>query len=170
MKEVNYKELSFNPSTMIMNEWMLITAGDQSGFNTMTASWGQLGSLWANGGGLPTATVFIRPQRYTKEFIDRESFFTLSFFATQYKKQLAYLGSHPGRDENKVAKTGLTPVFGEGYTYFDEAKLVLVCRKLYSAPFAEEGFVDTSLIRTLYPNRDYHVMYVGEIIKALAAE
>ena len=170
MKEVDVKKLNLNPATRIADDWMLITAGTEAGFNTMTASWGHIGSLWANGGGLPTSVIYIRPQRYTKEFVDREALYTLCFFPEGYKRQLGYLGSHSGRDEDKVAKTGLTPVFGEGYTYFAEAELVLVCRKLYHAPILEDGFVDRSIAERMYPAKDYHEMYVGEIVKALAAE
>ena len=132
MKEVSVQELQLNPMTLIAKEWMLVTAGDdKTGYNTMTASWGHLGSIWGHGGGLPTSVIFVRPQRYTKQFVDREPLYTLCFFSEEHHSKLAYLGSHSGRDEDKVAKVGMTPVFGEGYTYFAEASLVLVCRKLY---------------------------------------
>lgn len=75
-KEVDIKSLTFNPFTKIGSEWMLITAGDQSGYNTMTASWGGLGVLW----GKNVATCYIRPQRYTKKFVDANDTFTLSFY------------------------------------------------------------------------------------------
>ncbi len=171
MKEISVKELNLNPMTMISDEWMLITAGTQeTGYNTMTASWGHLGSLWGHGRGLPTSVVYVRPQRYTKEFIDREEYYTLSFFPDGYRKKLGYLGSHSGRDEDKVAKVGLTPVSDERCTWFAEAKLVLVCRKLYRAPLVEEGFLDTRIVEDNYPERDFHDMYVGEIVKVLVSE
>ncbi|MBQ9168346.1 MAG: flavin reductase [Oscillospiraceae bacterium] len=170
-REISVQELSLNPMTMIAKEWMLITAGNEArGYNTMTASWGHLGSIWGHGGGLPTAAVYIRPQRYTKEFMDREELYTLTVFPQEYKKQLGYLGSHSGRDEDKVANSGLTPVFGEDYTYFAEAKLVLVCRKLYRAPLVEEGFLDKSIVEDCYSQRDFHDLYIGEIIKVLVPE
>ena len=124
-REIDVRELMMNPMTKIAKEWMLITAGTGSGFNTMTASWGHLGSLWGRGGGMPTSVIFIRPQRYTKAFVDREAMYTLCFFSPRYKAHLSYLGSHSGRDEDKVARAGLTPVHGPGYTYFDEASLVM---------------------------------------------
>lgn len=171
MKEISVSELQMNPMTLIAKEWMLLTAGNEDrGYNTMTASWGHLGSIWGQGGGMPTAVAYVRPQRYTKEFMDREPLFTLSFFPETYKKALGYLGSHSGRDEDKVAKVGLTPVFGEDHTYFAEAKLVLVCRKLYQAPLVEEGFVDKRIIEEAYPNRDFHDLYVGEIVKVLVQD
>ncbi len=171
MKEISVTELKLNPMTQISDEWLLITAGDQKrGYNTMTACWGQMGAIWGKGKGLPTTTVYIRPQRYTKEFIDREDYYTLSFFSKEYRKQLAYLGTHSGRREDKISKVGFTPVFGNGYTCFNEASLVLVCRKLYHAPLIEEGFVDKSIIEDIYPERDFHDMYIGEIVKALVQE
>ena len=171
MKEISVKELLLNPVTAIGQDWMLITAGTkEAGYNTMTASWGHLGSIWGHGGGLPTSVIFIRPQRFTKEFVDREEYYTLSFFEPEYKKALGYLGSHSGRDEDKVAAAGLTPVFLDDTTAFAEAKLVLVCRKLYRAPLLEEGFVDKSVLEDCYPKRDLHDMYIGEITKVYVTE
>jgi len=170
MKQISFEELNINPITAIRNDWMLISAGNADSFNTMTASWGHIGSLWGSAGGNPTTTIFIRPQRYTKQFVDREDVYTLCFFPDGFKKQLAYLGAVSGRDEDKVAKMGLTPVFEDGYTYFKEANMVIVCRKLYHAPIVEEGFVDTSIVEENYPDRDFHEMYVGKIEKILIAD
>lgn len=171
MKEISVSELQFNPMTIIAKEWMLVTAGnEQRGYNTMTASWGHLGSIWGHGGGLPTAVVYLRPQRYTKEFVDREELFTIAVFPEECRKALGYLGSHSGRDGDKVAAAGLTPVFEGDYTYFAEAKLTLVCRKLYRAPIVPEGFLDKSIIDEYYPQRDFHDMYIGEIIKVLVQD
>lgn len=161
MKKIDISELRMNPMTKIGKEWMLVTAGCQErGYNTMTASWGHLGHIW----GFDTAVIYVRPQRYTKEFVDREEKYTLCFFPG-YKKEMAYLGTKSGRDEDKVAAVGLTPVFGDGFTYFAEASLVLVCRKLYRAPLKEEYFLDKSIVTDDYPNKDFHDLYVGEILE-----
>jgi flavin reductase (DIM6/NTAB) family NADH-FMN oxidoreductase RutF len=101
--------------------------------------------------------------------MDREQLHTICFFPG-YKKELGYLGTRSGRDEDKVAATGLTPVFADGYTYFAEAKLVLVCEKIYQAPLKEEYFLDKALMEKHYPERDFHDLYVGRIVKVLAAE
>lgn len=168
MRKIDVSQLQINPMELIAKQWMLVTAGDEQGYNTMTASWGHLGSIWGHGGGLPTSVIYVRPQRYTKEFVDREPLYTLCFFPEEYRKALGYLGSHSGRDEDKVAKVGLTPVFGDGYTYFAEAELVLVCRKLYRAPLVEDGFVDKGIVADCYPKKDFHDMYIGQIIEVLS--
>ena len=165
MKEIAFSQLNMNPYEKIGREWMLCTAGGEGDYNTMTCSWGHLGCLW----NLPTAVCYVRPQRSTKEFIDREERYTLCFFPG-YKKELAYLGIKSGRDEDKVAKAGLTPVFGDGFTYFAESELVLVCRKLYRAPLREEYFLDRSVVETHYPEKDFHDLYIGEIVKVLVSE
>ncbi len=171
MKEISVSELKMNPVTLISNEWMLITAGtEQGGYNTMTASWGHLGSIWGHGISSATSVIYVRPQRYTKQFVDREDYYSLCFFDEEYHKQLGYLGTHSGRDEDKVAKVGFTPVFDEKTTWFKEAKLVLICRKLYKAPIIEEGFTDKSIVQNNYPNKDFHDMYIGEIVKVLVSE
>lgn len=166
MKEIDRSQLLLDPFALIGGDWMLLTAGTEDrGYNTMTCSWGHFGPIWAS----DTAVAYVRPQRYTKEFVDREDLYTLCFFDGR-KKELGYLGSRSGRDEDKVAKVGFTPVFGEGYTYFAEAKLVIVCRKLYQAPLKEEYFLDKETLEKNYPHRDFHDLYVGRIEKILVAE
>lgn len=171
MKEIPVSDLMLNPMVKIAKEWMLITAGTESrGYNTMTASWGHMGSIWGHGGGLPTVCIYVRPQRYTKAFVDREDYFTLSFYGPEYRKALGYLGSRSGRDEDKVAAVDFTPVFGDTYTTFQQAGLTLVCRKLFRMPLKEEYFLDKAVMEDCYPSRDFHDMYIGEIVKVLVKD
>jgi len=171
MKEIDYKELSLNPMTVFGEEWFALAAGnEEDDCNAMTIAWGHFGSLWERGthaNRLPTVVVYVRPSRYTKEFMDREPMFTLSLFDKDKKKALGIIGSRSGRDGDKLASAGLEPIYADGTVYFRDAKLVLICRKLYSAPLLEGGFVDKELVDFNYPMRDFHEMYVGEIIKIL---
>ncbi len=170
-KEIDIKTLQLNPFTLFGKDWLALTAGtEEHGFNSMTVAWGHLGSVWERGthqNCLPTAICYVRPSRYTKTFMDQESYFSLTHFGNGHKKALAYLGTHSGRSEDKIASAELTPVFSDGTTYFAEADLVLICRKLYHAPLLENGYVDRGLIDFNYPERDFHEMYVGEIVKVL---
>ena len=109
--------------------------------------------------------TFIRPQRYTYEFIEKGEVFTLSFFDEAHRDALQFCGAHSGRDVDKVQATGLTPVFSDGGVYFEEAKLVLVCRKLAYQDMDPAGFIDPSLEKN-YAAGDYHRMYAAEIVKA----
>lgn len=160
-KEISPKQLTENPFKLIGDEWTLITAGTSDAFNTMTASWGGLGVLWNKN----VATIYIRPQRYTYEFTEKNDTFTLSFFTEDYKKELGFCGKHSGRDCDKVKECGLSAIEVDGSMAFSEAKLILVCKKLYHDDIKPENLYDDSIDKANYPNKDYHRMYIGEIIK-----
>ena len=164
-RESGPEQLTENPFRLIGRDWMLITAGDRSSFNTMTASWGGLGVLWER----KVAFCFVRPTRYTYQFMERSPLYTLSFYPEQHRKTLTFLGSHSGRDRDKVKESGLTPVRDEGFIYFDEARLVLVCRKLYFQDIGPERFLDPKIM-DMYPQKDFHRMYVGEVVNCLVKE
>ena len=164
-KEKKPEMLAENPYKLIGTDWMLVTAGAPESFNTMTASWGCMGVLWEK----QVCFCFIRPTRYTYEFVERSLYFTLSFFDDQYRSALNFCGSHSGRDIDKVKKAGITPVKEGGYVYFAEARLVLVCKKIYFQDVIPSNFLDPQ-IASLYPAKDYHRMYVGEIISCLTRE
>ena len=169
MKEIDYKDLRFNPFNLLGKEWMLLSAGnEQDGCNTMTISWGHLGCLWGHND--PTAVVYIRPSRFTKTFVDKEEYFTLCVMDAAFKKQMAYLGSVSGRDEDKIGKSGLTKVFADNSVYFKEAKLVLVCKKEYAAELQASGFIDKDVLKQSYQANDFHTMYVGKIEKVLVRD
>ena len=163
MKKIDPKDVSQNVFSLIGDQWMLITAGTAEKCNTMTASWGGLGVLW----GGPAATCYIRPQRYTKEFVDREEYFTLTFFGEEWRKALSLCGSKSGRDTDKVKECGFTVKTAAcGAPYFEEAELVLVCRKRFAQDM-DPANIPQDIKEKWYPNQDYHTMYIGEIVEAL---
>jgi flavin reductase (DIM6/NTAB) family NADH-FMN oxidoreductase RutF len=162
-KRINFGEIKGNIFDMVGSRWMLITGGDRGGFNTMTASWGGAGILW----GKPVAFCFIRPQRHTRGFVDAGDFFTLTFFPEMYRSQLMMLGTKSGRDADKVAEAGFTPAFSDtGAVYFAQAELAIVCKKIYFDDFKPENFLAPD-IAAMYPEGDYHRLYVGEILEVL---
>lgn len=164
-KEISVKDVKENFVKLIASDWALLTAGDENAFNTMTVSWGSIGELW----GKDMATVYVRPQRYTKKFIDENEYFTLTFYNEEDKKILSYCGSHSGKDFDKVKETGLVPVLSEKAPYFKQAKLVLVCKKMAVSSFKKEDFLDNSIMNN-YPNNDFHDIYYGAIEKVLISE
>lgn len=157
------EKITDNTFQLIGNEWMLVTAQREDDVNTMTASWGGLGIMW----GKPVAYVVIRPQRYTREFIEASDGFTLTFFPEGYKKVLGYLGSVSGRDEDKIKKAELAVVKDNGYAYFEEGRLVLKVKKLFKQQFTKESFLDQDIVSKWYPEEDYHYLYICEIEEVL---
>ena len=161
--EISPLEIKENPFKLIGKDWALLCAGTAKDYNMMTVSWGQTGVLW----GVNTVTAFVRPFRHTKKFIDENGFFTLSFFEEKSRDALSLCGSKSGRDIDKKNIEGLTAVENEGAVYFKEAKLVLVCKKLYADELKENKFLYPETAKTFYPKKDFHTFYIGEIVKAL---
>ena len=161
-KKVDPKSLDLNVFSAIGDRWMLITAGTPEQCNTMTASWGGLGILW----NLPMAIAYVRPQRYTKKFMDEQEYFTLAFFPQEYRQQLALCGTKSGRDLDKVKECGFTVAAGEGNSpYFEEAELVFVCRKRMVMPMDPAAMPEE--VKEKHYTGDYHDMYWGEIVEVL---
>lgn len=155
---------NFNPFDEIGKKWALVTAGDDKKFNTMTISWGGMGVLWNKN----VSFIFVRPQRYTFEFLENSSYYTISFFEKEYKKILNYCGRFSGRNVNKVASTGLKPIIDIA-PYFEQAKMVLICKKIYAQNLSPSCFLEDNL-NLNYKNNDYHKMYIGEIVKCIVKE
>lgn len=165
-KKAAIEELRENPFTMFSQDWALLSAGDRQSFNSMTVSWGSAGTLW----GKPVATVYVRPQRYTLEFLQKNDLFTLSFFTPQQHGQLAPFGSKSGRDCDKYALAGMQPQFTGGTVFADGARLVLLCRKMSCQHMTPDSFIDGDIDTLWYPNRDYHQVIVGEVLEVLVQD
>lgn len=165
-KEVKPEELSMNPFTKIGKEWLLITAGNEEKCNTMTASWGAMGVMW----GKNAVTVYIRPQRYTKEFVDREELFTISVLPKDCREALNYCGTVSGRGIDKVKEAGLTPYVVDGTAGIAQADMIMVCRKMYHDDIKPELFDAKENNGKWYPEKDYHTMYIAEVVKVLVKE
>ncbi len=165
-KEISADKITANPFELIGKDWALVTSGDKDKFNTMTISWGGVGIMW----GKNVAFTFIRPQRYTYEFIENGDYYSMSFFDEDYRDALKFCGSKSGRDYDKVKETGLNTAFTEnGVPYFEEAKLVLICKKMYAQNLNEESIIDSDSVSKWY-NNDYHKMYISEITNVLVKE
>ncbi len=160
MKEISIDNLSDNIINLIGKDWMLITAGNSSSFNTMTASWGSMGFLW----GKPVVTIFVRPQRHTYGFIENNEVFTLSFFSEEYRKALTLCGTKSGRDTDKVKEAGITPYEpAQNCVSFEEARLIFKCKKLYKSLLKEDNFIDKDILPKWYKDGDLHYVYIAEI-------
>lgn len=158
-QKIDIQDLKMNPFVSIGKEWTLITAGDEKKVNTMTASWGGVGVLWNQ----DVVTVYIRPQRYTKEFVDKQNCFSLSFFNGNYKKELGVLGSVSGKDTDKIHDVGFHVTYIDGVPTFKEASTVFIVEKIYQDVIKSDCFIDSSLNDKNYPQQDYHIVYIAKI-------
>jgi flavin reductase (DIM6/NTAB) family NADH-FMN oxidoreductase RutF len=165
-KTVQPEDIQDNVFDLVGKDWLLVTAGKMDSFNTMTASWGCFGVLWQR----PVALCFVRPTRHTFGFINKAEHYTLSVLPEEHRKILDFCGSRSGRDTDKIAATGLKPADIEGKSVsFEQARLVFLCRKLYAQDFDPKLFLDRG-IETLYPQKDYHRVFIGEVERVLRGE
>ena len=160
-KKIETRAIQENVFSLIGRDWMLITAGKRDHYNMMTASWGTAGVLWKK----PVIMIFIRPQRYTYECVEKQAHFTVSFFNEKHRDLLNLCGTTSGRDLNKMNIDDFTPIeTPSGSVAFEEAKLILECRKIYYDDI-EPDFFQVFDIEKIYPKEDYHRFYIGEILQ-----
>ena len=163
---MDLKNFNLEPFNILDKEWALLTAGNKDKFNTMTISWGGFGTIWHK----PVVTVYVRPNRYTYEFIENSDYFTISFFDEKFKDDLAVLGSKSGRDLNKLALTKITPNFVEKGISFDESYLTIVCKKIYFQDINLENIIPEereNISLKLFNNQPVHRMYIGEVVEII---
>ncbi|MBK5113875.1 MAG: flavin reductase family protein [Candidatus Heimdallarchaeota archaeon] len=163
--ESHPREITENVIKLIGREWMLVTSGSKDSYNMMTASWGGLGILWYK----PVCFIFIRPSRYTFQFLEKNNHFSIGFFTSDYKDILNLCGSKSGREINKMKEVDLTPIEDQNAVYFEESRMVLICKKLYMHDITNKNFL-SAIREDIYKDNDFHRMYICEILKCLVKE
>ena len=159
---MDLKNFKIAPLYMLDKEWALLTCKDNDKFNMMTISWGGFGTLWHK----PTVTIYIRPSRYTYELIEKNDYFTISFYDEEYKKDLGVLGTKSGRDIDKMSCTKLTPEYINNIVTFKEAKLTIICKKIYFQDLEIENIPKDERDK-FYSTEPVHRMYIGEVIDVI---
>jgi flavin reductase (DIM6/NTAB) family NADH-FMN oxidoreductase RutF len=161
--KIKIKDFRLNVVSAWADDWFLLTSGESKPgqFNCMTVGWGSFGVMWDK----PFVQVVVRPGRYTHSFTEKHDTFTLCAFPPEYRGALNICGTKSGRDTDKIKEAGLTPIpsvkiAAPGY---EEAELIVECRKIYRDVFKPAQFLD-SKIDTKYKNKDYHTVYFGEIL------
>ncbi len=164
-KKIKLDDIKFDANKMFDKEWAVLAASKNDGkSNCLTISWGSYGELW----GKPIMVAYVRPERFSHEFIEDSEYYSINFFDEKYKKDMLYLGTHSGRDEDKVSKVNFHYVDGEKCKYFEEANLVFILKKIYSDDFKKENFYEKSIIDSVYGEHgQLHTFYIGEIVEVL---
>ncbi|MDR0918138.1 MAG: flavin reductase family protein [Oscillospiraceae bacterium] len=156
--------VDINKLSIISDGSFLLTAGTLEDYNTMTVGWGQIGVLWA----VPVLSVYVRYNRYTYEFMEKNDIFTASFFDNaKYSKMLGFCGTKSGRDFDKAKETGITPISVDDTVSFAEASKIIVCKKIYTEEINGEKFLDKQKFTAYYSeDNPLHKVYIGQIISA----
>jgi flavin reductase (DIM6/NTAB) family NADH-FMN oxidoreductase RutF len=163
LSEIPVNNFLINPTHLWLEQWLLITSGsfEEKKYNTMTVAWGSNGIMWNK----PFVQVVVRPTRHTYGFMEKYDSFTLCAFPEEYKSALKFMGTKSGRDTDKYAETGLTPIQSDVVKSpsFEEAELIIECKKIYFDDFEPDNFIDSSIQKN-YPINDFHRIYFGEIV------
>lgn len=164
LQAIDVKTLTPEIFQVLGSQNALLTAGNRNRCNTMTIGWGQMGQVW----NLPVCTVYVRPERYTYEFMETQDYFTVSVLPESERKTMALCGSKSGRDTDKIQACGLTLRYGAGDApFFDEAEWALVCRKLYVQDLDAAAVQGSSAVLSFYGKMgDWHRAYTGEVVEA----
>ena len=167
--EIKPEDLLVRPHHLFDRKTLLLTCGDfaNNDFNTMTIGWGSIGTMWNR----PFVMVAVRPTRYTYEFFQRYNDFTVSAFPAEFRKALTYLGTHSGRDSDKLKETPLTPISSAKVKSpgFEQAELTIECQNIYFSDLDPARFLDPTIDRN-YPGKDYHRIFYGEIVHILGTQ
>ena len=164
---MSFTEKKYDVFQMFNDRWALATAGSIEDYNTMTIAWGSMGTIWGPPHqGKPILTIYVSPARYTYSYLEKNDYFTVSFFPEAYRKDLGILGSKSGRDGDKVVLTSLEPVSIENGVDFKQAELTFVCRKLYSHQF-EKNQVPPEVADWIYNRMPPHTMFLGEVVDVI---
>lgn len=159
---MDIKKLQTRPFSTFNDDWALVTSGPVDKHNSMTISWGEMGTLWNKN----VVTIFVKPCRYTYKFMEENEYFVVSFFDERYKNALKIMGSKSGRDVNKDDESGLTPMkYGQVTTYL-EAKMTIICKKIYSNDLVLENIPEAER-KKHYEIDKPHRMYIGEVVKII---
>ena len=145
----------------------IISAGDKNSHNSCVIGWGLLGVAWSK----PLFIVYVKPDRYTYQFMEKTKFFTVSFIKKSLYKKFRIYGNKSGRDINKEEESGAHIQFlDDGGITFEEAEEVYVC-KMMAKTYLEEKNLSPEIIdfydkaSTLFKqSKEPHGIYIGEII------
>ena len=165
MKKLDIKEFKSKPFTLFDEDWALVTAGTLDNHNSMTISWGGMGTLWSK----DVVTVYIKPRRHTHEFMENNDYFVVSFFKEEYREALNKMGSLSGKNTNKDLEAKLTPVEYKCTTIYKEASAIFICKKIYHQDL-DVNNMPKEAINTYYKVEKPHTMYIGEVIEILENE
>ena len=154
--------LSINIFEAFSIDWALVTSGPISSHNSMTISWGSMGTIWNK----PIVTIYIKPIRYTHSFIEDNDYFVISFFPKEYKESLSIMGTLSGRATNKDIEAHLTPISYKDVTLYKEAKLSIICKKIYQNDL-DISAIPSDAIKHHYQTEAPHTMYIGEVVEII---
>lgn len=159
MKPVDYMAVAEAAIQKIKSgAFLTVRAGDR--LNTMTIGWATIGFCWKK----PVFMVAVRDSRHTFTIIEDAEDFTVSVPAGNKKEEIMYCGTKSGRDGDKFAACGLKILPGQKVAspVIDVPGIHIECRIVFKSAMDPAHL--TADYASLYPEKDYHTLYFGEIM------
>jgi flavin reductase (DIM6/NTAB) family NADH-FMN oxidoreductase RutF len=166
-RKIKPQEIKDNPVKLCDN-WLALASGKEGDMNAMTIGWMTMGRIWSD----PVAMVYVSPDRYTFEFMERNEYFTITAFPDEEREKLLIIGTRSGRDGDKIKAAGLSVEYTAfGNPIFAEGRLMIECRKIYSEQI-DSAIMDTAIRKAFYEEykQAVHHLYIGEIVNVYIKE
>ena len=145
--------------TITGDDSVLMSAGNSTFFVSAVASCRYVSELTFK----PITVCFLRPQKNTIRFFDKNEYFSLSYFPPQYRHLLDSLGTGLSGEKLKPVSSQM------GNMFYFEAELVFECRKVMNLELIFSNEIQNILAnekkRSIYPGKEQPRMFIGEIIK-----
>ena len=158
MKEMDYLSVAEEAMNKVKKGvFLTVKAGDR--LNTMTIGWATVGLCWKR----PVLMVAVRDSRHTFTIIEDAADFTVSIPSADMHKEIMYCGTKSGRDKDKFKQCGLAVADGRTVTspIIDVPGLHFECKIVYKSAMDPANM--TPEFESIYPAKDYHTLYFGEI-------
>ncbi len=176
-KEINVFDYAGN-ILKSLEKGILITTKSGENVNAMSIAWGSIGIEWNR----PIFIAYVRTNRYTRTMLDNNSEFTINVPYGNYdSKIVSFCGRNSGKNVDKISELGLTLFDGDIISVpgIAELPLTLECRVVHKKLQASDT-MPSEIKKRFYPedvdsdfpgsNKDYHIAYYGEIVKAYIYE
>ena len=163
-----FKGMHFLKEFTTPNMPCVLSAGDKNSYNSMIIGWGLIGAAWQK----PLFIVYVKPDRYTYEFMEKTTYFTVNFIRKDLYKKFVPYGNKSGRDINKEEVSGTHIQFlDNGGITFEEAEEVYVCKMMAKAHLEHDNIAPEIIefyekaSSAFKQSKEPHGIYIGEIIE-----
>jgi flavin reductase (DIM6/NTAB) family NADH-FMN oxidoreductase RutF len=166
MKDLDYLSV-MEDSLAKINQGAFLTVKSGNTLNTMTIGWATFGVMWSK----PVMMVAVRSSRYTYGIIEAARDFTVTIPVMDMQREAAYCGVNSGRDVDKFkmcqleitdSRRTVSPIIKTRGRYYE-------CKIIYKSAL-DPTHLDNEYDVRLYPQRDYHTLYFGEILTCYETE
>ena len=166
MKDLNYMSIAEDAVSKI-KKGAFLTVKAADALNTMTIGWATFGVIWQK----PIMMVAVRSTRHTFGIIEKAQDFTVTIPSVDMSKATNFCGSKSGRDVDKFKMCNLETADGRNVAspIIKVPGIHYECKIVYKSAMNPDN-LDKNYDKSIYPKKDYHTHYFGEIVACYETE